>query len=400
MPFLFYRDHAFTLVSHKAKQGIYYQSYTQRGFSRPSLLHNFPTSLYSATQDHDGTIHVISQTSKNQFTYFKINDTQVYKQPILEDAKNAYAFSDLSIQCFKNQVYLFYTALHPTGNSRSLLCQILTENSTVYTVIPELPQSPILNIYCVDDTISILYTSYEQSYTLRHITINDHMNAQDLVHSQFPLLNFNICRTPHQLHLTYLMDNFGTSQLVYVNSAHNAPVLLSTSPSITNPCILYYLDYIWITYMDNHRLFVTLSMDNGTTFSSPIPCSLQTNLDYYTFISHSSSILNASSLYASLLNTIRLPIISNLDTSGIHPDLSSNTELDLLLEGIKLRHTPMPTHQPSTHPLLKPLNITTQIPDSPQEPSPQPPLPLKPTSLAEAKKAFMQHGNGFDATPQ
>lgn len=394
MPFLFYRNQSFTLVSHKAKQGIFYQTYTQKGFSRPILLHNFPTTLYAATLDQEGVLHVVSQTSKTQITYFKITDAQTTKQIILEDAKNIYNFSHLAIHTLQDQVYLFYTALHPSGSTRSFMCQILTQDPTIYTLIPQLSDNPVLEVFSIGDTISILYLAQETHYILRHITINYNFESQDLLHSQLPLTDFNMCRAPKDLHLVYLLDNFGRSQLVYVSPAHNVPVLLRTAATLSHPCIFYFLDKIWVTYIENGQLYTMVSMDHGTSFSAPVLCSLQSNLDYYAFSSQSPEQLNASSLYASLLNTIRIPIVVNLDTHGIHPDLPANTELELLLEGIQLSQNPIQPATPShTNPFTTPQSpqASTTPPTTPQNHTP---------SIRDAAKAFMNQSKGFDAPPK
>lgn len=434
MPFLFYRNQSFTLVSHKAKQGVFYQNYTQKGFSRPALLHNFPTTLYAATYDPTGTLHVVSQTSKTQITYFKIADTQVTRQIILEDAKNTYNFSHLAIHSLQNQIYFFYTALHPSGNTRSLMCQILTQDPTIYTIVQGLSENPVLQVTSIADTISLIYLTQENNYILRHITINNNFDSQDLLASSLPISDFNMCRAPSELRLVYVLDNFGRSQLVYVNPSRNVPVLLHTATTLSHPCIFYYLENLWVTYIENGQLYALVSMDDGITFSSPITCSLQKNLDYYTFSSLDPEKLNGSALYASLLNTIRLPIVSNLDISGIHPDVAPNTELELLLEGLRLRQTastpapvltPAPPTAMSQPPSFIPPKslkqsprptpaVSSSQPSSPptsppsqgvQMPSPTPTAqtsmpPTNGQSLRQAAKAFMMQSQGFDAPPK
>ncbi|MGL4344532.1 MAG: hypothetical protein ACRCTE_04980, partial [Cellulosilyticaceae bacterium] len=334
MPFLFYHNQSFTLVSHKSKQGLFYQNYTQKGFSRPFMLHNYPTTVYASAIDPSGTLHIVSQTSKSQITYFKIQEAQVTKQLILEDTKNIYSFSDLALHFLQGQLYLFYTALHPDTSTRSLLCQILSRDAQIFTVIPTLSTEPALGIYQIGDTLSILHLAKESSYTLHHTMMDTHTHTEQLLTSNLPLSHFNICRHGNDLHLLYILDNFGRSQLVYVNPKRNVPIVLKTSAAIQNPCIFYYLNYIWITYMENNVLYGLLSLDDGATFSTPIRCSFQSNLDCYQFMSDNPSLINGSSLWAGLLNTIRIPIVSNLDVTGIHPDLSPNTELELLIDGI------------------------------------------------------------------
>ncbi|MGL4736425.1 MAG: hypothetical protein ACRCW2_03115 [Cellulosilyticaceae bacterium] len=398
MPFLFYRNQSFTLVSHKAKQGLFYQIYTKKGFFRPVLLHNFPTTLYAATISSDGTLHVVSQTTKSQVTYFKILDAQVTKQVILDDVKGSYNFAHLAIHSLQDQVYLFYTALHPSGNTRSLMCQILTQDPTIYTLIPQLSINPTLEVFSIDDTISVLYLTQEDHYILRHITINHNFDSQDLLHSQLPLTAFNMCRAPKDLHLVYLLDNFGRSQLVYVSPTRNVPVLLRTAATLSHPCIFYFLEKIWVTYVENGQLYTMVSMDGGLSFSEPVLCSLQSNLDYYAFSSSSPETLNASSLYASLLNTIRLPIIVNLDTKGIHPDLPPNTELELLLEGLKFSHPPTPPASPT--PPMQSNPFTTASHHKSGTDTPQPSTSSTTKSIRDATKAFMNQIQGFDATPK
>lgn len=422
MPFLLSSKNYFIIVDQKSKQGLFYQLYSSTGFSRPFQIQSFASNCYTATLDEQDKLHVVAQNAKNQLIHYTFLDGNATSNLLLEDNKDIYKFSNLMIYELRNQLHMFYTAIRPNTQSYSLVHLRPQQNTSaidhlISSFSPTLPLKSISHDHQVDIFFT---TANDEGYSLNCITYPGTLDtAYSLVTSEFPITSFDACFVNGIYHITYTRDVYGNSQLIYMNSLTANPLPLHLSNQLGEPCILNYLGYVWVTYLDNDILYALLSMDNGHSFSSPVKSSLQGNLYNYTYYSTKANSLYANSLYASVFNRVRLAIVSSIDTEEIHPDLIPNTELDLLLDGLSLAlsssskevNTPPQSSNASPMP-TSPYNKTFVLPETmPGSSSPNKlPSTLEPSAssgtkksppsaLRSATKAFMHEQPIFDAPP-
>lgn len=423
MPFLLSSKNYFIIVDQKAKQGLFYQLYSSTGFSRPFQIQSFSSNRYTATLDAQEKLHVIAQNAKNQLIHYILLEGNNTSNLLLEDSKDIYKFSNLITYELNNQLHLFYTALRPNTQTYSLVHQLPQQNSSAidHLITSFNPILPLKSI-CHDNQIDIFFTTFnEGSYYLNCITYpGSSATTYSLVTCEFPITSFDVCFINGIYHITYTQDVYGNAQLTYMNSQTVRPLPLHVSAQLGSPCILGYLGHLWVTYLDNDILYTLLSIDEGRSFSSPVKSSLQDNLYNYTYYSTKSNSLYASSLYASVFNRVRLAIVSSIDTEDIHPDLSPNTELDLLLDGLSLSlsHNHIPSTRPEPTPISEspppsPYGKTFTLPETMPGLTSDGELPVSseqpPTvtaakkspnnSLRSATKAFMNELPVFDALP-
>lgn len=189
----------------------------------------------------------------------------------------------------------------------------------------------------------------------------------------------------------------------------NTQTVLCTLATSSNPVIFNYHNSLWVTYMDNQKLHAALSVDHGLTFSMPILCSHQDNISLYNFFASGNYALSASCLYASVSNSIRLPVLASMDVKNIHPNSKPNIELELFFEGFYL----MSNHYKTVSHVAKELSDLRKEYTEMQQKYEEAQKLLKANKLAaqtlsdtnktddlkSAASAFMNEIHGFDAMP-
>lgn len=392
MPFLFHVEGQFILVDDKPKQGLFTQAYTKSGFSRPTQLAPYPVLSYGAVLAPENRLYGVFKNTKNQVYTFESIGGYTNRSLLLDDAKQNYDFSNLHLAYFNQHIHFFYTAQKPNSKTYSLLYQILDEEpSNLNTLVSDLSPDTNLKILVSPDALYLFYTNAGQHYTLHAIKLTHQIETFTLIHSEFPITDFNVCFCNATLHLVYSRDIYGKAQIVYTNTSTPHTMPLTLSSATCHPCILSYANSLWVTYIDNNVLYTLLSVDGGASFLGPTPCSIQSHLNTYTFASPSYTLMTTT-VYASVLNSLRLPPICALDTQGIHPDLVPNRELALLFQS---HLTPLAS--PLTSSLVPPAAVPVNTPS--YEPV-QDSFPLsKKQSIKSAAKAFMNESNRFDAPP-
>ena len=334
------------LINHSVKNGLYSQTLSSSGISRPLTIHRNPTSEYSATIDHNYNLHIITKPSPDQVTHLHYKDNNLRRNIILEDPKGIYHFSNLHLLSSKDHVHLFYTANQPIGDSRDLLHHILClENKIEPCPIMSLsPNNLGFRYMSYNNTIYVLYGDLATEYSLYLMTYkNNQWTPASLISaSSFPIDDFQFC-IDYQgtMHLIYVQEKYGRYHLIYKKNQNNSwsdETLLYTTSSSIYPSIFSYHQGIWITYKEDNELQMVLSMDGGNKFSQNVKCSLQEgNLKRCHFVSAPDSLpdsFNGNILYAFLIPSIRIGVICQLDMVGLHPDMIPNTELELFLDGI------------------------------------------------------------------
>ena len=79
-----------------------------------------------------------------------------------------------------------------------------------------------------------------------------------------------------------------------------------------------------------------LSIDDGQSFSTPTPCSIQNNVYRSFFSTQRVSPFIGQELYASIGSTLKLCTLAMLDFPRFHSDSHPAPELELLIEGFLL----------------------------------------------------------------
>ena len=137
-----------------------------------------------------------------------------------------------------------------------------------------------------------------------------------------------------------------------------------------------------------------ISVDQGITFSLPVPCSLQNNIHLCHFQSPTTHSLVAQELYASISSTFKLCTIAMIDIDGLHSEVGIAPELELLLEGFLFAsRQPSP---PQVSPAPSPSTPTVSSPTKPRYTTP----PSSYHSVENAKNAFMEQDLSWDLPPR
>lgn len=331
------------LLNNSAKNGLYSQTISSSGLSRPVIINRNNTLNYSATIDSQQNLHIITQPSDEQIMHILYKNNSVSRNIILEDPKGIYDFSNLHILSSKEHVHLFYTANQPSGNSCELIHHILCEESKVET-------SPILsfesNIFGFrymshNDTIFLIYGESSPQYLLNLLIYKDGAwgKASIITTSSFPIDDFQFCIDDKgNIHLIYIQEKYGAQHLIYKKyTDNNWSDEIALYTGATRASIFVYHHGLWVNFMDNGVLKMILSMDYGYSFSKAVDCSLQNSeIERCNFVSAPNllSSLRCATLHFSLVYPIRAGIISNIDMINLHPDIKPNIELELFLDGI------------------------------------------------------------------
>ncbi len=334
------------LLNHSIKSGLYSQTLSSSGLSRPIIINRSNTPNYSATIDHNQDLHIITQPTQEQIIHIHYKDNNISRSIILEDPKAIYNFSNLYTVYLKEHIHLFYTANQPIGNSCELIHHILFQENKIET-------SPILSFpshslgfryLAHDDCIFLLYGEMSAQYLLRFIMYQDGKWSKPtaVASSTFPIDDFQFCiSSSGHIHVVYIQEKYGRYHLIYKKYENNIwsdETVLHSTASTINPSIFCYHRGLWVNFLDSGHLQMILSMDGGNTFSKNVDCSLQTHeLERCHFVSAPNSLpssFNCNTLYASLTYPIRTGIISNIDMINLHPDIKPNTELELFLDGV------------------------------------------------------------------
>lgn len=353
------------LLNQSVKNGLYSQTLSPNGLSRPVIINRSNTSNYTATVDYNQDLHIITQPSEGQVIHLHYKNNTVTRSIVLEDPKGIYDFSNLYAISTKEHVHLFYTANTPIGDSCELIHHILCQENKIET-------RPILSFdfshsgfryMAHNDHIFLLYGEKKDHYLLQLIIYQENKWCQTIAvaTSSFPIDDFQFCISNEgHLHVVYVQEKYGRYHLVYkkqVSGTWSDETILYTSATPMSPCIFTYYRGIWINFMDNNQLQMILSMDNGNSFSKNVDCSLQTpDLERCHFVSGPNILpasFNCNMLYTSLTPPMRTGIISNIDMILLHPDLKPNIELELLLDGAfhsMATTTSRPTPQLATAP--------------------------------------------------
>ena len=347
------------LINYSVKSGLYSQTLSPNGLSRPLIIHRNHTSQYSATIDQQQDLHIITQPSSEQIIHLHYKDNQLTRNIILEDPKGIYHFSNLHVAASKEHVHLFYTANQPIGDSCDLIHHILCSESKSepYPIMSFSPTNLDFRYMTNQDVIYILYSDVSDQYNLYLMSYeNNQWAAAQLVSSSaFPIDDFQFCMDNlGTIHLVYVQEKYGRYHLLYKkyqNGTWCDDILLHTTSSNMRPSIFTYHRGLWVTYVANNQLQMILSMDGGNNFSQSVTCSAQEGeLERCDFVWAPGALpdsFNSNMLYTFISSTMRIGVIAPIDMIDLHPDMAPNTELELFLDGVFYSSAQTPAQRPA-----------------------------------------------------
>ncbi|OON99477.1 MAG: hypothetical protein ATN35_12335 [Epulopiscium sp. Nele67-Bin004] len=312
----------------KQKQSLFSWTYSSTGFSRASLIISNCTDCYASAIDNKEELHTVAKNTRGQIIYCRPD----HKTVLFEE--NDFTFSDFNLVFIDNDLHFFYTALDKYGNTTLLHQVIFGTISAVASLVTHF--KPIdISVLHYNDCILIFYVSEDDPMNIYSLMLG--MSKPSIaVSTDVPITHFSPCIVNDEIHIAYVYNMYGQYQVAYTNGRDTAVIGTVAKPS--EVAVLAYLDAIWLSYVDGDVLYTSLSVDNGKNFSMPIKNSVQDNLVYTKFCNKTDLPISSTAMY-SQITPIRLllPIICNLDVYGVHPDKSSNIELELFLAGLEMK---------------------------------------------------------------
>lgn len=390
MPFIFHKDHTFTVVDNLPRHGVLCQI-CGNNTSRPFQLQPTPCKDFSATLDSSNRLHLLVMPSNTHLNYLCYENNHCLKKSQVVNASENYTLLSPSIFIVNNNLYITYISFE--NSAYNLVYQNI--DGSIFTTLFTTPYEPIaLKSFACDNIVYIFYIQHtDESYLLKGFEIRgDQIKETNYVSSYTPLLDYSICIYEDEVHITYYTEIHGKYQLIYYNGSKGTATSLCTASSLHGPIIFAYLGHLWInTYIDK-ELYTFLSIDNGLRFSTPTLSSMQGNFTRCYFQTFSENSLGAIECYALLNNAVKISTVYVTDFEHIHPDTHIPIELELYLEGVKLSAS-------STN------SLETEIaPPPPTSPQMRPNLgrtKKRQDPITSAKNAFMEEElTGFDLAPR
>nr|WP_303244074.1 hypothetical protein [uncultured Cellulosilyticum sp.] len=401
MPFIFHKDHTFTLIDNRPRHGVLCQICGPNTPSRPFQLYPAPCKDFSVTIDSSNKFHILTLPNDTHLNYLCYENNHCLKKTQVVNAPDNYTLLSPSIFILKDMLYITYISLE--NASYNLVYQNI--DGSLFTTLFTTPYEPcMLKSFVQDDIVYIFYIQHtDESYLLKGFDIHQgKIKETNYVSSYTPILDYSVCIYNDEVHMTYITEVHGKYQLIYYNGTKCTATSLCTTSTAYSPIIFAYLDHLWINAYINKELCTFLSIDNGLRFSMPTPSSIQGNFVRCFFHTSSENSLQAVECYAILSPSVKISTVYMIDFDHIHPDTHIPIELELYLEGVKLTNAmlpsmeaegledspPAPQAQPNTSP-----NQTSRPPTAPKHPHQDP--------IDSAKNAFMQQElTGFDIAPR
>lgn len=398
MPFIFHKNHTFTLIDNRPRHGVLCQICGISTPSRPFQLYPAPCKDFSVTIDSSGNFHILALPNNTRLNYLCYENNHCLKKSQVVNAPDNYILSSPSIFFLNGILYMTYISFE--NSSYNLVYQNL--DGSLFTTLFTTPYEPCaLKSFVQDNIIYIFYIQHtDESYLLKGFEINQgKIKETNYISSYTPILDYSVCIYNDEVHMSYITEIHGKYQLIYYNGTKCTATSLCTTSAASSPIIFAYLDHLWINAYINKELCTFLSIDNGLRFSTPTPSSIQGNFVRCFFHTSSDNSLQAIECYAILSPSVKISTVYMIDFDHIHPDTHIPIELELYLEGVKLSNAMLPLEADVG---IAPASQTQQ-PNQPMQ-TIQPAMPPKhhhQDPIDSAKNAFMQQElTGFDLAPR
>jgi hypothetical protein len=172
----------------------------------------------------------------------------------------------------KNGMQLLYNT--PSGNEQNITLQYRQGNemwSHPYNIDSFLPfeSKTFRLIRQSDDKYILLYIKRmpEERVGYRIITPEKIGNFQNIYATGYSISDYSVFIRNDILHLVFLVSTPFSRQLIYTDTNGTKPTVLSESRGMSNCCISFINEKIYIWWLNNNRLYHTISYDYGTSFS-------------------------------------------------------------------------------------------------------------------------------------
>lgn len=384
IPYLFHYNNSFALIDYSQRNGVFCQFYNRSSGPRALAIQNGSIADYSACLDHDNVLHVIAMADAFHMNYYRLEGHRFTKDVLVSNITENYHLSSPILYDLNHQLCMIYLSHQDNSSLYSFVHQAL--DSPDLTTLLNLNIHPEhMKHFTHDGSLYIFYTTTTpHHHQLKSLRITG-TQAQEVIwlDISLPIVDYAICFHHEVMHIALVTECHGKYELSYFNTASRIMHSLCTTSTPPTPTIFYYYNGIWLNIMMQNKLHMMLSMDDGETFSIPVPCTKQAYMRPVHFHTTQSTSLSGQLLYASTNHQIILSTLYYIDFEHLHPDVHIASEIELLLDGLN------------------------QLPQ--REPLPQPPAPMpekksEPVQTANpiksATDAFMGELSGWDLPPR
>ena len=345
-------DNTLCLIDHISRNGLCYRIFTENPNPRTISIANNSLDEYTATIDEQQNIHVIYKNTKQQIIHIKSLFSNIQEDIILDDRKKQYQICNLYACFVKNELHLFYNALHPKTNKSELIHHCIS--SSHQSVPHALGTVPILgtsySCYVHQNKIYILSIfKKEQQYFLQlHIydsSIQEWQPPKILIQSSFPLIHCHLLHHPSgSIYILYVQEKYGQYQLYSLQNQNTHTQLLYSCAYAIKPFFIYYREGLWVHWLEQNTCKMILFFNEGKAFSTPQKTSLQdssfTLFHYIHPLQHLKKWLRCNEVYGVFSPHPICCILAQLDMDHLHPYIAPNKELKLYLSQYTFTNNP------------------------------------------------------------
>lgn len=389
MPYIFHNNHYFSLIDSTQKNGVFCQFFSSSYAPKPIQIQNQNCSAYCAHMDSEGNLYVATMPDAFHLNYHLYENNRFTKHTLVSNSTSNYHLSSPILYDLQNSPYLLYLS-HQTHSTAYSFVQENLYHPQLTTLLTCYDEPQLIKHFIVKSQVFIFFVTFDEIYHVNMLHISPYQTTSSVfLNSSQPILDYSVCIDEDTIHMSYVAELHGKYQLNYFNNHSNHVTSLATSQYPCNPVVFCYYNLIWINAFINHKLQMIISIDDGETFSIPVPCSLQNNIHRCYFLTQKFSPFVGQEIYASITSTLKLCTLAMIDVPHFHPDSIIPPELELLLEGLML------TIDSVSNPSFNKVSEEDSLPSTPSSKAPHPPQ-----SMEEAKNAFMNELTSWDLPPK
>lgn len=319
--------------------------------SKTSIVGNSKNDHYCCSLDSKKNIHIIYKNNTNALIYLSGQEEDLKKQTLLQDSEDKYDIQNVKIVS-REAAYVFYAAKNPIENSFDLVFHRISEDQSVSPqALLTLPDSDtkyvcqihndVLNLFVLNNIDNL----YELNRFTFHIPKNTWLGYEPIVNSPTPMFDYSFCFLDSDIHMCYVIENYGYMSLYYSNYNEKSPKITThtfdiedhTATKITShgtkfTCKIFaYNGVLWITYLNQSTLYTCFSSNKGESFSEPIKCTFQNDKIIDFTLCNQDNIICGSEFFGYITNQPFIAVLSQIDIQHILYNSSKNLELKELL---------------------------------------------------------------------
>lgn len=400
MSYIFHSNNYFTLIDSSPKNGVFCQIFSSSYTPKAIPIHSQHTTAYSAHMDENGKIYVATMPDDSHLNYYIHEGNRFKRYTLVSNANSNYHLASPVIYTVQNIPYMVYLSHQSHSETYNFVQENLAQPELI-TLMTCYTQPTLIKHYATSSKVLIFFVTFNENYQLNALEINQgKVSSTTYLTTSQPISDYSVCMEDDLLHISYVSELHGKYQLSYFNTHSNQISVLTTTQYPCLPAVFCFCNLLWINAIIGSKLQMLISIDNGKTFSIPVPCSLQNNIHRCHFLTHKSSSFVGQEVYASITSNLKLCTLYMIDLPGFHLDTMISPELELLLEGLMLSVDTL-SKTPAISPTLTPSSSKSyEVPTSKEMPSPTRSTPSNNnSSIDEAKNAFMNELSGWELPP-